>query len=67
MEECVASFRVQHDLPHEAGIVWKETTVSALLRLLEYVHGEVSERLQGWRCAEQIETCIEHLKAECVL
>jgi len=46
---------------------WKETTVGALLRLLEYVHGEVSERLQGWRCAEQIETCIEHLKAECVL
>ena len=41
------------------------TTVGALLR--EYVHGEVSERLQGWRCAEQIETCIEHVKAECVL
>ena len=38
-----------------------ETTVGALLRLLEYVHGEVSERLQGWRCAEQIETRIEHL------
>ena len=33
----------------------------------QYVHGEVSERLQDWRCAEQIETCIEHLKAECVL
>jgi hypothetical protein len=49
---------MQHDLTHEntnPGIV------------LEYVHGEVSERLQGWRCAEQIETCIEHLKAECVL
>ena len=43
------------------------TTVGALLRLREYVHGEVSERLQGWRCAEQIGTCIEHLKAECVL
>ena len=70
MEECVASFRMQHDLTHEntnPGIVWKETTVGALLRLLEYVHGEVSERLQDWRCAEQIETCIEHLKAECVL
>jgi hypothetical protein len=24
----------------------KETTVGALLRLLEYVHGEVSERLR---------------------
>jgi hypothetical protein len=70
MEECVASFCMQHDLTHEntnAGIVWKETSVGALLRLLEYVHGEVSERLQDWRCAEQLETCIEHLKAECVL
>jgi hypothetical protein len=70
MEECVASFRMQHDLTHEntnAGIVWKETSVGALLRLLEYVHREVSERLQDWHCAEQLETCIEHLKAECVL
>ena len=44
----------------------EETTVGALLRVLEYVHGEVIERLQGC-CAEQIETRIEHLKAECVL
>ena len=68
MEECVASFRMQHDLTNEnTNVVWKETSVGALLRLLEYVHGEVSERLQDWRCAEQLETCIEHLKAECVL
>ncbi|MGC2220192.1 MAG: hypothetical protein WA645_21375, partial [Pseudolabrys sp.] len=52
MEECVASFRKQHDLTNEntnAGIPWKETSVGARLRLLEYVHGEVSERLQDWR------------------
>ena len=61
MEECVASFRMQQDLTHE------NTNAGALLRLLEYVHGEVNERLQGWRRAEQSETCIEHLKAECVL
>ena len=70
MEDCVASFRMQHDLTHEntnAGMVWKEASVGALLRLLEYVHREVSERLQDWHCAEQLETCIEHLKAECVL
>ena len=69
MEECVASFRARHDLTHEntnAGILWKETSVSALLRLLEYAHGEVSERLQDWRSAEQLETCIDHFKAECV-
>ena len=70
VEDCVASFRMQHDLTDEntnAGIVWKETSVGALLRLLEYVHREVSESLQDRRCAEQLESCIEHLKAECVL
>jgi hypothetical protein len=39
----------------------------ALLRLLEYVHREVSENLQDRRCAEQLEFCIEHVKEECVL
>ena len=59
---------MQHDLTIRTRTQeWKDTTVGALLRLLEYVHREVSERLQDWRGAEQIETCIEHLKAECVL
>ena len=65
---CFVSHAARPD--HEntnAGIVWKETSVGALLRLLEYVHREVSERLQDWHCAEQLETCIDHLKAECVL
>ena len=65
MEQCVAWFRMQHDLTHEntnAGILWKETSVGALLRLLEYVHGEVSATLQDRRCAEQLELCIGHVK-----
>jgi hypothetical protein len=70
MEDCVASFRMQHNLTVEdanQGILWGETSVGALLRLLEYLHGEVSENLQDWRCAEQLELCIEHLKEERVL
>jgi hypothetical protein len=66
MEECIASFRARYDLTDEntnAGILSNETR---LLWLLEYAHGEVSERLQDWRCAEQLETCIDHFKAECV-
>jgi hypothetical protein len=62
MEECVASFRARHKLTHEdtnPGTLWKETGVGALLWLLEYAHGEVSERLQDLRCAEQLETCID--------
>jgi hypothetical protein len=70
MEDCVASFRMQHNLTDEdanEGILWEETSVGALLRLLEYVHREVSESLQDRRCAEQLEFCIEHVKEECVL
>jgi hypothetical protein len=64
MEDCVALFRRQHNLTGEEtnrGILWEETSASALLRLLEYLHGEVSETLQDWRCAKQLELCIEHL------
>jgi hypothetical protein len=70
MEDCVASFRMQHNLTDEdanEGILWEETSVGALLRLLEYVHREVSESLQDRRCAEQLELCIEHVMEECVL
>jgi len=70
IEDCVVSFRMQHNLTDEdtnEGILWEETSVGALLRLLEYVHREVSESLQDRRCAEQLEFCIEHVKEECVL
>jgi hypothetical protein len=69
IEDCVVSFRMQHNLTDEdtnEGL-WEETSVGALLRLLEYVHREVSESLQDRRCAEQLEFCIEHVKEECVL
>jgi hypothetical protein len=70
MEDCVASFRMRHNLTYEdknEGILWEETSIGALLRLLEYVHREVSESPQDRRCAEQLEFCIEHVKEECVL
>ena len=70
MEDCVVSFRMQHNLTDEdtnEGILWEETSVGALLRLLEYVHREVSESLRDRRCAEQLEFCIEHVKEEWVL
>jgi hypothetical protein len=67
MENCVASFRMQYKLTGEDandGILWEETSVGALLRLLVYVHGEVSKSLRDRRCAEQLKLCIEHLKQE---
>jgi hypothetical protein len=62
IEDCVASFRMQHNLTDEDAneeILWEETSVGALLPLLEYVHDEVSESLQDGRCAAQLELCIE--------
>jgi hypothetical protein len=53
---------MQHNLTDEDAneeILWEETSVGALLRLLEYVHDEVSEGLQDGRCAAQLELCIE--------
>jgi hypothetical protein len=65
MEDCVSSFRLQHNLTDgevNEGIQWKETSISALHGLLEYVHCEVCDNLQDRRCAEQLKLCIEHLK-----
>ncbi len=65
MEDCVSSFRMQHNLTDEdenEGILWEETSIGALLRLLEYLHGEVNDSLRDRRCAEQLRLCIEHLK-----
>jgi len=65
MEDCVSSFRLQHNLTDgevNEGILWEETSIGALQGLLEYVHGEVSDNLQDRRCAEQLKRCIDHLK-----
>lgn len=65
MEDCVSSFRLQHNVSDgeaNEGIMWEETSIPALLRLLEYAHGEVTDTLRDRRCAEHLELCIEHLK-----
>jgi len=64
MEDCISSFCMQHDLADDEtneGIVWEEASVGALLRLLDYLHTEVSESLQDRRCAAQLKLCIERL------
>ena len=65
MEDCVSSFRLQHNVSDgeaNEGIMWEETSIPALLRLIEYAHGEVSDTLRDRRCAEHLKLCIEHLK-----
>jgi hypothetical protein len=64
MDDCIASFRAQHNLADREsseGIVWEETSVEALLRLLEYLHGEINESLQDRPSAKQLRLCIDRL------
>ncbi len=64
IDDCISSFQQQYNLTDEEtseGIVWAETSVGALLRLLEYLHGEIGERLNNRRCAQQLQYCIDHL------
>ena len=65
MDDCLSSFRLQHNVSDgeaNEGILWEETSIAALQRLLEYAHGEVTDSLSDQRCAEYLKLCIEHLK-----
>ena len=65
MDDCLSSFRLQHNVSDgeaNEGTLWEETSIAALQRLLEYAHGEVTDSLRDWRCAEHLKLCIEHLK-----
>jgi len=65
MEDCVSSFRLQHNVSDgeaNEGIMWEETSIPALLRLLEYAHSELTGTLRDRRCAEHLKLCIEQLK-----
>lgn len=65
MDDCLSSFRLQHNVSDgeaNEGILWEETSIPALLRLLEYAHGEVTDTLSDRRCAEHLRLCIDRLK-----
>jgi hypothetical protein len=65
MDDCLSTFRLQHNVSDgeaNEGVLWEETSIAALQRLLEYAHGEVTDSLSDWRCAEHLKLCIEHLK-----
>ena len=65
MDDCLSSFRLQHNVSDgeaNEGILWEETSIAALQRLLEYAHGEVTDSLSPQRCAEYLKLCIQHHK-----
>jgi hypothetical protein len=65
MDDCIASFQAQHtpseQTPSE-GILWEETSMEALLRLLEYLHREIDEVLHDQPSAKQLRLCTDRLR-----
>ena len=70
MDDCVASFKAQHRLIDEEtkeGIVWEETSMEALFRLLEYLYDEIDQGLKDHATANQLKLCIHRLAQILVL
>jgi hypothetical protein len=64
MDDCIASFKAQHRLIDEEareGIVWEETSMEALFRLLEYLYNEIDDGLKDHATASQLKLCIHRL------
>jgi hypothetical protein len=60
-----AGIQKRHDLQNcefDDDTVWNEARVDGIVRLLEYVQGEVRDKLNGEKSAYEIRICIDHLK-----
>jgi hypothetical protein len=44
------------------GILWEETSLEALLRLLGYLQAEIDERLNDPKLAKQLKLCVDRLR-----
>ena len=64
MDDCISSFQARHKINEREtreAIVWEETSLAALVRLLQYLQGEIRDRLRDRQCAEQLKLCIDYL------
>jgi len=61
---CISRLQDQYDFTDGdvgGGIVWREASVTAILRLLDYVKGEILDKLNDEQCVDDISTCIDYL------
>lgn len=64
LRRCICGIQKQFNLTEHdlnEGIVWREASIDGTLRLLEYVQGEVRERLNDLQTAEELQLCIDRL------
>ncbi len=65
IDECLNSLKAKYHLSNEEvreGILWEETSLDALLRLLGYLQAEIDERLNDPKLAERLKLCVDHLR-----
>jgi hypothetical protein len=61
---CITRLQDQYDVSDGevgAGIVWRQASVNAILRLLDYVKGEILDKLNDEQCVDEISMCIDYL------
>ncbi len=64
LEKCVERLRAAHALPRpEAGaeLVWVESSLPGLLRLLVYLQAEASDGLRDAICSMHLQKCVSQL------
>jgi hypothetical protein len=65
LNECVERLRATHELStagkRDDEIMWTESSLSGLLRLLVYLQAEATESLNDAVCASHLQECVSHL------
>jgi hypothetical protein len=64
LRRCIAEIQKRYNLQNcefDDGKVWNEVLVDGIVRLLEYVQGEVRAKLNDEKSAHKIKICIDHL------
>jgi hypothetical protein len=64
LRRCIAGIQMRYDLQNcefDDDTVWNRARVDGIVRLLEYVQGEVRDKLNDEKSAHEIKICIDHL------
>ena len=64
LRTCIARIQQQYqvaDCEVSSGIVWSESSLDAILRLLDYVKAEIQDKLNDLQSAEDLDLCVDRL------
>lgn len=64
LKTCISRIQKRYPLADrelDEGIIWSEASIGAILRLLDYVKGEIWDKLSDSQCVEDLVVCIDRL------